>query len=288
MPIRSWPAHAGLSLLWGLSITLVMAVVFGFGWATAAALTSLSGAAAIAVSMWLGGRRLVRPTNLRQVAILAGAIAVQNLGLCYAIAHVGVALTAIVLGSMPLFATLFGQIWGVNRITAAAAGGLATGFIGLILVVAFPAQGDSWAFLAGIFGALISAVAAGFAIRYSTLRLRGQPSVAVSAHLLAGLAILPFVLVAGGASGSAWGYVALVALAVVVTLVSPVLEFHLPDTGQGARAGMVKTAGMVVAVLAGVLFLGERLDFGQVLGMALLLVGAALVLELPLSRSFLR
>lgn len=289
MPNRSWPAHAALSLLWGLSITLVFGVVLGFGWTAAAALTSFSAAAAIAVSVRLGGRRLVRPDRFGQVVILGGAVAVQNLGLCFAIAHVGVALSAIVLGSMPLFATLFGQMWGANRITAAAAAGLATGFIGLLLVVIFPSQGDSWAFLTGIFAALIAAVAAGFAIRYSTLRLRGQPGVAVGAHLLAGAAILPLTLLYGGSrTGSAWGYLALAALVVVVARVAPVLDLHMPDAGQGARAGMVKTVGLVIAALGGVLFLGERLDFAQVLGMALLLVGAALVLELWPYRPWLR
>ena len=288
MPTRSWPVHAGLSLLWGLSTTLVVGVVLGFGWAAAAALTSFSAAVAIAASVRLGGRRLERPARAQQMVILAGAIAVQNLGLCFAIAHVGIALTAVVLGSMPLFATLFGQVWGVDRITVAAAAGLATGFIGLLIVVVFPPEGDSWASLAGIFAALVSAIAAGFAIRYSTLLLRGRPGVAVGAHLIAGAALLPLALLTGGRPGSVWGYLALLALVVVATAVAPVLELHMPDAGQGAHAGMVKTLGLVVAALAGVLFLGERLDLGQVVGMVLLLVGAALVLELLPTRSRLR
>ncbi len=289
MPHRSWPAHAALSLLWGLSITLVFGVVLGFGWTAAAALASFSAAAAIAASVRLNGRRLSRPARLGPMFLLAAAVAVQNLGLCFAIAHVGVAVSATVLGSMPLFATLFGQMWGVDRITAAAAAGLASGFIGLLLVVIFPSEGGSWAFLAGIFAALLSAVAAGFAIRYSTLRLRGQPGVAVGAHLIAGLAILPLTLLPDGSgTGSLWGYAALAAFVAVLALVAPVLDLHMPDAGEGARAGMVKTVGLLVAALAGVVFLGERLDFGQVLGMGLLLVGAVLVLELLPSRSRLR
>ena len=289
MPNRSWPAHAALSVLWGLAITLVCGVVLGFGWAAAATLTSLSAAVAITASVRLDGRRLARPTHIRQMVILAGAVAVQNVGLCFALAHVGIALSAIVLGSMPLFATLFGQIWGVERITAAAAGGLATGFTGLLLVVVFPVQGDSWAFLTGIFAALLSAVAGGFAIRYGTLRLAGEPGVAVGSHVIAGLATLPLVFVFGGPrGGSVWAYLALAALVVVIGLASPVLDLHMPRSGQGARAGMVKTLGLVVAAIVGVLFLGEQVDFGQVVGMLLLVLGAALVLELLPSRWSLR
>lgn len=289
MPRRSWPAHAALSLLWGLSIMLVCGVVFGFGWAAAAALTSFTAAAAIALSVRLGGRRLARPTDARSMVILAAAIAVQNIGLCFAIDHVGVALSAIVLGSMPLFATLFGQVWGIDRITAAAAAGLAAGFVGLFLVVVFPVDGDSWSFLAGILAALLSAIAGGFAIRYGTLRLRGEPDVAVGAHVIAGAATLPAVLLFGSpGTGTPWGYLALAALVAVAALVSPVLEVRMPDAGEGARAGMVKTIGLVVAALAGVLFLGEQLDVGQVFGMLLLVVGAALVLELLPSRTSAR
>lgn len=289
MPNLSWPARAALSLLWGLSIALVSGVVLGFGWAAAAALTCFSAAVAIAASVRLGGRRLAPPRSIGPMVLLAGAVAVQNLGLCFAIGHVGIALSAIVLGAMPLFATLFGQVWGVDRITAAAAAGLAAGFIGLLLVVVFPAQGETWAFLAGIFAALLSAIAGGFAIRYSTLRLRGESGLAVGAHLIAGLATLPLALVfTADRTGSAWTYLALAAFVAVLAVVSPVLGLHAPHDGPGPHAGIVRTGGLLVAVLIGVLFAGEQLVLGQVLGLALLLVGAVLVLELLPSRASLR
>jgi drug/metabolite transporter (DMT)-like permease len=278
----SWPLFAALSLLWALSFVLARAVVAGFGWAPAAALCSVGVAVATAVAAKLGGRRLSLPRNLGDLAVLGVAVAVQNLGLCLAVDRLGLALTAIMLGSMPLFSTLIGQVWGTDRITGLAASGLVVGFTGLFLVVLFPAEGDSWAFISGVLACLVGALAGAFATRWSTRRLSGRPEALIGGHLSAGIILLPVAVVVGTPAGAvtAWGYAGLVLFAVIIALVGPVLDVRLPEEGRVERSGRIKTVGMVAAMLAGVLAFGETLTPGQVVGLLLVLGGAALVLGL--------
>jgi drug/metabolite transporter (DMT)-like permease len=289
MPQGSWPAHVGLSLLWGLIFLLVHDVVAGFGWAPAAALGSLAVAIATAAAARLSGRQLRMPERAGQLVLLGVAVTVQNLGVCLALDRLGLALTAIGLGAMPLFATLIGQVWGMDRITGTAAIGLAVGFVGLLLVVVFPVEGDSWAFISGILACLLAALAAAFATRYASVRLVGRPEALIGAHLIAAVAALPFALLLGTmGSRPAWGYVALVLLAVVLALAGPVLDVRLPAAGHAKRASRLKAAGVVVAALAGVALYGDPLSPGQVFGGLLLLGGAVLVLDLVPRRASVR
>lgn len=281
MPQGRWPAHVGLSLLCGLTFILAHDIVSGFGWAPAAALGSVAVAVALAVVARLSGRRLSMPTHAGRLVILGAAVTVQNLGVCLALDRLGLALTAIGLGAIPLFATLIGQVWGMDRITGVAAAGLAVGFVGLLLVVVFPSEGDSWAFISGMLACLLAALAAAFAARYAAVRFPGRPEAPISAHLMAALVALPLALTFGRmGSGSAWNYVALILFTVLVALGGPVLDVRLPAEGQATRSNRVKTAGVVVAALAGVLLYGDRLSVGEAFGALLLVAGAALVLDL--------
>ena len=81
---------------------------------------------------------------------------------------------------------------------------------------------------------------------------------------------------------------ALVGLLLVATMVAPGLEFGVPEAGDGARAGMVKTLGLAIAAVSGVVVLREPVGPGQVLGLALLVIGSALVYELLPRQSWVR
>nr|WP_300141194.1 DMT family transporter [Propionicimonas sp.] len=289
MPQRNWAAHAVLSVAWALSFVFGFGAVSSFGWAPAAVLSSAVLAAAIAVAARLGGQRLnVRP-GLRRTVVLGAWLAVQNLGLCLALSQLGLSLTAVVLGTVPLFTTVIGQMWGVERITPTGALGLVVGFIGLLFVVVFPAHGDGWDFIAGMLACLLSAFAAAFATRYASQRLPGRSGPVTAAHLLAAVVALTVALFSGGSwAGSPLGFGALAGLAVVVTLAGPTLYLRIPGATGTTATSAVKTAGMVLATVAGVVFLAESLSAGQVIGMLLVLVGAALVLDLLPTQSFAR
>jgi drug/metabolite transporter (DMT)-like permease len=280
MQRRSWPIACGLATLWGLSFLFLHGLVGGFGWPLAALLVSLVVGLGVGVVAWVGSGGWSPGGSPNHLFVLAVAVAIQNIGLCLALDRLGVSLAAIVLAATPLFATLTGQVWGIDRITGAAAIGLVVGFVGLLLVVVFPAQGDSWAFIAGVLAGLISALAAAFSTRYSALRLGARPAASANANLLAALFTLPLVLIVGSpGGGNIGGYLTLVLLGLIAAAVGPLFGVRLP-TGRPERASVVKTAGVVIATLIGVVALGERLSVAQVFGLLLMVIGTLLVLEL--------
>jgi drug/metabolite transporter (DMT)-like permease len=280
--------QAGLAALWGLSFLFVHGLVDSFGWALAAALLPLIVAGALALVGRRANGRFTLGGSRMQVLTLGLAVAVQNVGLCLALSQLGVALTAVVLGAMPLFSTLTGQVWGLDRITGLTSVGLAAGFVGLLLVVAFPAQGDSWAFIAGCLAALLSALAAAFATRYAALRLGGSPAGMASGHVLAALITVPVVLFAGSTvRAGLGGFLTLGLVGLLAAGIGPLFGTEMPH-GRPGRATALKTAGILVAVAAGIALVGERISGAQVFGMLLMMAGTLLVLELVPSPLFAR
>lgn len=288
MPQRNWPAYAGLALLWGFTLTMMRQVVGTVGWGPGAAATSLVVAVAIALFAVGRGRQLDWRLGWPRVLLLGVAVAVQNVGIAVAIDRAGIALTAVVLGAIPLFGSLFGQVWGLDRITFPAAAGLVTGFLGLLVVVGFPATGSSWGFISGTLAGLMAAIAAAFCVRYveANPRLTGRVEAASGAYFVAAVLTVPVAIAfpgPGGADVVAWLLV--VVLGVLVAGAGYALDFVLADRTNAASVARAKAVGLVIAILIGVLLLGEALSVGQWLGGLLLVVGGALVLGLFPSRS---
>lgn len=288
MSQRNWPAYAGLALLWGLTLTLMRAVVSSVGWGPGVPATSFVVAVAIALFAVGRGRQLDWRLRWPRILLLGAAVAVQNVGIAVAIDHAGIALTAVVLGAVPLFGSLFGQVWGLDRITLPVAAGLVTGFGGLLAVVGFPADGSSWGFISGMLAGLLAAIAAAFCLRYveASRKLTGRVEAASGSYFVAGVLTVPLAFGfpgPGGAGVVAWLLVAV--LGILVAGAGYALDFVMADRTDADSVAGAKALGVVIAVLIGVLLLGEALSVGQWLGVGLLLVGGALVLGLFPSRS---
>lgn len=278
MPQRSWPMQAGFAALWGATLLGVRMAVVGFGWAPATVLTMLVVAATIAAATRLAGARPRLGGPAVPLLLLSVGLAAENAGLCLAFDQLGIAPAVLVLAAMPLFATLIGQVWGIDRITGRAAVGLAVGFVGLLLVVAFPAAGDTWAFISGVLSALLSALAAGFVSRYATLRVAERPETAISAHLLAALLCAPLLFFfPGGGDGGPAGYAALLLVALGVVMLGPMFGVRPPGMPEVRLLGPLKLVGMVFLVIFGVILAGDRLSAGQAVGGLLIVVGTLLV-----------
>lgn len=275
--------HAGLALLWGVSYLLVAWMVPGFGWAGTASLICVVMALSIALPTLLSGKRLNLRIGWRRMLILGAAVAIQHIGLALAVEHLGTSLAAIALGAIPLFATLIGQMWGMERITGVAALGLVLGFLGMLLVVAFPAVGIRLELIAGLLAGLFSALAAAFATRYTTRRLgwEGPRDVAVGSFLIAGVLTLPLVWIfppPGIPTTLPWA--ALGAFAVLIGGFGYLFYSRLVDDGEASRAAGARSLAMIVAVLIGTIFLGEVISAMEVFGVLMVFTGGVLVLGL--------
>lgn len=273
-------AYAGLSLLWGLVFLLIREVAVGFGWAATVSWGSLLIAVTIAALTW---RRFELPANWRSLFMLGTGLAIQLVGLVLSVERLGVALAAVVVGAIPLFDTLAGQVLGRKRITGLGAAGLVLGFVGILLVVAFPAQGVSWDFIAGVLCGLFSAISGAFANSYAALRLprANPPGVTAGAFLVAGLVTLPVSWLhpgTGDAGGLHW--LGLILLGVVFGGVGFTLELRLRAARGPEHVGSARSLATILAVILGTVFAHDAVSAGQLVGMLLLIGGCSLVLGL--------
>ncbi len=288
MQHRSSPAYVGLTLLWGLSFVLVSAVVGGFGWAPAVSLSCLLIGATVAVLAVIKGATLHYRLHGKRLLLMGVGIAVQLIGLSIAIEHLGTALAAAAVGTVPLFAAVIGQMWGLERITGTAAAGLVTGFIGIVVVLLFPAGGISWDFIIGMFAGLLSAIAGAMSSRYAVARLSASgPAELVSAtFLVAGVLTAPLALLfPGPGNAGLLHWVGLVLLGVVLGGVGYTMELGLRESVGAPFASSARSGATIVAVFLGIVFLRESISFGQLVGILMLLGGCLLVLGIVGSRS---
>ncbi len=284
MPQGTSFAYAGLTLLWGLSFATINWVVTGFGWAPAVSLSCLLIGLTVAVLAVLNGRRLDLRLRWRRMLLLGFGLAVQLIGLTLAVDRLGTALAAVAVGTVPLFSTLIGQMWGFERITGQAAIGLVLGFVGILLVLLFPAAGISWDFIAGMFAGLLSAIAGAMASRYAVARLSntGPAELVSAAFLTAAVLTAPLAWLFPGPGGAGLlEWVGVLVLGILLGGVGYTLELNLRATAGTPLATSARSGATIAAVLIGILFLREMLSGGQYLGVLLLIGGCALVLGLP-------
>jgi drug/metabolite transporter (DMT)-like permease len=281
-PSRS-PAYVGLVLLWGVSFLLVKAVAAGFGWAPAVTLSCLLIGTTVAVLAVLTGSPLHFRLHWRKLLLLGAGLAIQLIGLTVAVDRLGIALAAAAVGTVPLFTTLIGQMWGLERITGRAAAGLVTGFVGIVLVLLFPAGGISWDFIAGMFAGVLSALAGAVSSRYAVARMSGSsPAELVSgAFLFAAALTVPLALVFPGTGHAGpLDWLGLLVLGVVLGGFGYSMERGLRDRTGAVFTSSARSWSTVVAVIIGTVFLHEVLSAGQVIGVLLLMSGCLLVLGL--------
>ncbi|MGV8907524.1 MAG: DMT family transporter [Propionicimonas sp.] len=290
MQFRSSSAYVGLTLLWGVSFIMVEAVVSGFGWAPAVTLSCLLTGVTIAVLAILTGSRLVFRLRWRRMVLLGAGLAVQLIGLAVAVDRLGTALAAAAVGTVPLFMTVIGQMWGLERITGRVAGGLVTGFVGIMLVLLFPSGGISWDFIVGMFAGLLSAIAGALTSRYAVARISGcgRAELMSAAFLIAGILTAPLALVfPGPGHAGLLDWLCLLLLGVVLGGVGYTLERGLREGAGPQFATSAQSGATIVAVLLGIAVLREALSAGQVIGVLLLIGGCVLVIGLSPARSLL-
>ena len=187
---------------------------------------------------------------------------------------------ALMVGTMPLFALLFGLLWG-QRAGLLEWAGIALGLAGIALLnVGSNLQASPTAALILILSPI------GWALGSVWGRYLKQPAglMASASQMLAGGVLL---LLASGLSGErmpqwpdASGWAALLYLTVFGSIIAFSAYLYLLKTVRPAAATSYAYVNPVVAVLLGYFFAAERLGSGEVLAM-LLIVCALLLIALP-------
>ncbi|MBN9103810.1 MAG: DMT family transporter [Propionibacteriaceae bacterium] len=284
MSLRGVLAYSGVAAFCGLLLLGMTVGARELGAGTAAGVLTLAAALGLFAFARFAGRRLVWRLDWAKViagAVLAGAALA---GTMLAMARIGVALTAFVLSTIPVFACLGAQMRGRARLTGLTALGLGLGILGLFLVAAAPIGDPSWRFIAGVLYAVTTAVGVGVSGRWLTSRVEHDRAVehGVASLLVAAAGLFclaPFTPPAG----SPWWTIPLAGLGAVCGLILLVAMSEVAGSLPRVATATLPGVGTVLAALGGVLVLGEQVSPVEWLGAVLILAGMALLSEPLLS-----
>lgn len=275
---RGWLLFAAMAVVWGMPYLFIKQAVDSYSPASVVAGRTLIAAV------------LLLPFALRQGALrpafakigwvlLFGAIEMAGpfLLLAHAEQTLPSGLTGLLVATVPLFAALIAFTGGDRGVLKPARIlGLVIGFVGVAIVVVGPglAAGGT-AGLVAVGEVLLVAIGYAIAPFIVAGKLRDVPALGTVTISLAavGLAYLPIALLTQNRVPTAQSTVSLLALAVLCTAVAFILFFALIAHVGPARAPLFTYVNPVVAVVLGVIVLGEQITVGLLIGFPLVILG---------------
>ncbi len=273
-----------LALLWGGSFLLVLRVVAAFDWVGAVSIRALIASLSLYLLAKISGRKLDFSVGVIPFLISGvTTVAVQLIGLSFAIPRIGTAMTAILVGAIPLYSAIIGRSLRIEKLTRRGYFGLVLGFLGIILLVGFPKGSTSKEYLVGIIVAIIGCISAAFGSNYSRMKMTlvGAWEQVIGAFFFGGLLTLPLLFfVPFHRTPSVGDWLNLIGLAVACSSLCYVIYFKLVAQIGATRAISVEFLVTVVAVLIGALYLHENISLVQVIGGALVITGCTFILAI--------
>lgn len=229
---------------------------------------------------FLRWRGMAAPTRAQWRNAAATGAMLLGLGnglVCYAEQSVASGLAAVAVASMPLFAAVFGGLYGVWPARMEWAG-LAVGFAGVILLNLGGSMGSA---PLGAIALVVAAAAWAFGSVWSKRRNMPPAAMNTAAQMLTGGALL---LVFALAVGERWpaaptlhASLAVVYLAVAGSLVGFTAYLYLLNTVRPALATSYAYVNPPVAVMFGVMLGGEIVGSLDVVAMVVILAGVGLI-----------
>ncbi len=278
---RGWALFAALGVIWGVPYLMIKVAVRDFDPVVVAGGRTALGALLL-LPVALRGRRLQRAfTRWRWLLVYT---VVEIVGPWFFLGHAETRLTSstagLLLAVVPLMAALILAVTGQERLDLRRGLGLAIGFAGVAALVGLDVHfGDL-----GAVG-LVMLTALGYAIGPIVIarKLSDLPPMGVitGSLLLATLIYAPFAIWLRPHSITAPAGWSVVGLAVICTALAFLVFFALIDEVGPARATVITYINPAVAVLLGVLVLGEQFTIGMVVGFALVLAGSVLATARP-------
>lgn len=279
MTPRAWLLFAASSVIWGIpylfiKIALDAGVPPG---ALAWARVALGAAFMLPLALRRRAFRGLRDRTGPIVAYTACEIAVPFVLIAAGERFLASSLTAILIATMPLFVALLAtQLSTSDRPTGLRLFGLVLGFGGVVALLGIDVAGRPHQLLGAalvLLATVCYAVAPLIVDRYlSDLDPLGPVAASL---MISTVALLPAALVRlPDARPSVAGFVSLAVLGLVCTALGLVVFFQLIAAAGPTRASVITYINPLVAVLAGMVFLDERLGTMGMGGMVLILLGS--------------
>jgi len=271
-------ALVSLYLVWGSTYLAIRIAVASYPPFLMAAVRFLC--AGLALYAFLRWRGMPAPSRRQWLNSTATGVMLLGFGnglVCYAEQSVASGLAAVAVASMPLFAAVFGGLYGSwpRRMEWL---GLAIGFAGVILL---NLGGSMKGAPIGALALVVAALSWAFGSVWSKRRDMPPAAMNTAAQMLTGGGVLLLFALAIGerlpAAPPASATFALVYLAVAGSLVGFSAYLYLLHTVRPALATSYAYVNPPVAVLVGALFGGEAVHPFDVAAMAVILAGVALI-----------
>jgi drug/metabolite transporter (DMT)-like permease len=273
-----------LAFIWGWSFLFIKVAGEGLVPSTVAWARIALGALVLYAFLRHQGKHLPTDlTSLRHFAIatITGNIVPFTL-LAWAEQHITSALTAVLNASTPLFTALFAVVGLSERLRPIQVAGLGTGIVGVAVAAGLGAsdlEGSSVSAALAAVGA-----GAGYGITFVYMRrhlVSIPPLVAATGQLATGAVLLaPISLVAslaGGVSLTPTRVASVAMLGALGTGLAYVLNYGVVAELGATKASLVTYVIPVVAVIVGIVVLGEQFEWRLLVGGGLTVAGIAAV-----------
>jgi drug/metabolite transporter (DMT)-like permease len=276
MSRRGVVLFASLGLIWGLPYLLIKVAVASVEPSFIVFVRVLLGALVLLPIVFAKGQFGLLRGHWRWVAAFALVeITFTFLALTWAEQRISSSLAALLIASVPIVGAILAWRFGLDTHWSTRRGvGLATGFLGVAVLVGLDAEGSS----------LLSVAAVGVTVLGYSLgpiiiekRLNGVPSLPVIAAALAinTLIYAPVAWISRpteAVPATAWASMAV--LGVLCTALAFVFLFALIGEVGAPRAQVITYVNPAVAVVLGVIVLGEPITLGIAIGFPLVLIGS--------------
>ena len=181
--------------------------------------------------------------------------------------------------TVPLFTFVIGlRLLPHERVAPMRWVGVGLGLVGVVVLLGLDTSGGWWA-VAGTIAVVLSSLSYGYAGIYAQLRVRTTPGpvLATGAMLSAGAILLPFAIIQHPDElPGREAVLAVVALAIVGTVIAPLVFFRMLVVYFARRISLVAYVMPGFAIVYGALFLDEPVTGAMLVGLGLILSGVAL------------
>src|SRR6266576_1916186 len=279
MTARAWTLFVLSSVIWGVPYLFIKVAVDAGVPPAFVAWSRIVLAAALLLPLAIR-RKALRGLRDRAGPILgytASEVAVPFVLIAVGERYITSSLAAILVATMPLMVALLSvRLVPGERLTGARLAGLATGFAGVVALLGFDVAGRASELLGA---ALVLVATLGYAIapiivsrRLSDLDPLGPVTASL---LIATVALLPPAIATFPSQlPSVAALIAIAVLGIICTAAGLIVFFRLIAEAGPSRASVITYVNPPVAVVVGVVTLGERLSIVSVAGLGLILVGS--------------
>jgi drug/metabolite transporter (DMT)-like permease len=279
---RWLPSYLLVVLLWGGAYGITEIALVAFSPGQVAMCRALIGAACLAAILVAGGGGLPRlgMAGWSRIAVLAGLTTIAAVSATTAQCRMPSAIVAVLCAMTPLFAAVFCQL---RRVPTPAIRwvGVGLGVVGVAVLLSPSGDIDGIGVVLALTAAACFALSGALAAVFFPGSTHSGSQLTMAQLLCSGLLLVPVTPVTGLSLSPSGPLAAVLILGVLTAAVGNVLFWRVLRLAGPVIAATTYQTVPLVAVIVGIVVLGEPFGVGEFVGTALILTGLALQLVAP-------